>query len=67
MKEKSLLTALKPNTHAKALLTIFLIALAFRLWGVTNPLLEAPGQRRTVCAATADPWQIGVMSLRRPA
>ena len=50
MKGKAVLNALKPDSHAKVLLYIFLIALAFRLWGVTNPLLDFHSWRQTLTA-----------------
>ncbi len=66
MKEKSILATLKPDTHAKALLVIFLIALAFRLWGVTNPLLDFHSWRQTLTATVAKNFFTGHMNLFTP-
>jgi 4-amino-4-deoxy-L-arabinose transferase-like glycosyltransferase len=67
MKEKNIFNALKPNSHAKILFTIFLIALAFRLWGVTNPLLDFHSWRQTLTATIAKNFYSGDMNLFHPA
>jgi 4-amino-4-deoxy-L-arabinose transferase-like glycosyltransferase len=67
MNEKTVLNALKPNSPAKILLAIFLVALAFRLWGVTNPLLDFHSWRQTLTATIAKNFYSGDMNLLQPA
>ena len=66
MNQKPLRNLLIPNSPAKALLTVFLIALAFRLWGVTNPLLDFHSWRQTLTATIAMNFYAGDMNLLRP-
>jgi len=67
VKLKNIFNILKPDTHAKALLYIFLIALAFRLWGVTHPLLDFHSWRQTLTATIAKNFFTGGMNLLHPA
>ncbi|MDA0692222.1 MAG: glycosyltransferase family 39 protein [Nitrospinae bacterium] len=67
MKEKTIFNVLKPDSHAKVLLYIFLVALAFRLWGVTNPLLDFHSWRQTLTATIAQNFYLEEMNLLQPA
>ena len=67
MREKKVFNALIPNSHAKILLAVFLVALAFRLWGVTNPLLDFHSWRQTLTATIAKNFYLGDMNLLQPA
>ncbi|MFQ5450226.1 MAG: ArnT family glycosyltransferase [Nitrospinaceae bacterium] len=64
---KNLAAALKPDTHAKALVYIFLTGLAFRLWGVTHPLLDFHSWRQTLTATIAKNFYAGDMNILHPA
>jgi len=66
MNQKNLKNYLTPNTPAKALLAVFLIALAFRLWGVTNPLVDFHSWRQTLTATIAMNFYTGDMNLLQP-
>ena len=66
MNQKNLKNYLTPNTPAKALLAVFLIALAFRLWGVTNPLVDFHSWRQTLTATIAMNFYTGDMNLLHP-
>ena len=41
------------NSSTRILIGVFLTALAFRLWGVTNPLLDFHAWRQTLTATIA--------------
>ncbi len=66
MNQRTLRNHLTPNSPAKALLAVFLIALAFRLWGVTNPLLDFHSWRQTLTATIAMNFYSGDMNLLHP-
>ena len=66
MNQKSLKNYLIPDSPAKALVAIFLIALAFRIWGVTNPLLDFHSWRQTLTATIAKNFYTGDMNLLQP-
>jgi 4-amino-4-deoxy-L-arabinose transferase-like glycosyltransferase len=66
MNQKTLKNLLTPNTPAKALLAVFLIALAYRLWGVTNPLLDFHSWRQTLTATIAMNFYTGDMNIFNP-
>ncbi len=57
---------IKPNSPAKALLAVFFIASAFRLWGVTNPLVDFHSWRQTLTATIAMNFYTGDMNLLQP-
>lgn len=67
MQTKNVLNALKPDSHAKALAAVFLTALAFRLWGVANPLLDFHSWRQTLTATIAKNFYTENMNLLQPA
>jgi 4-amino-4-deoxy-L-arabinose transferase-like glycosyltransferase len=56
-----------PDSPAKALLAVFFIALSFRLWGVTNPLLDFHSWRQTLTATIAMNFYTGDMNIFKPA
>ena len=66
MNQKTLKNLLTPNTPAKALLAVFLIALAYRLWGVTNPLLDFHSWRQTLTATIAMNFYAEDMNIFKP-
>ena len=66
MKQSPFRNLFIPYSPAKALLTVFLIALAFRLWGVTNPLLDFHSWRQTLTATIAFNFSTGDMNLLHP-
>lgn len=66
MNQKTLKNHLTPDSPAKALLVIFLIALGFRLWGVTNPLLDFHSWRQTLTATIAMNFYTGDMNIFKP-
>ncbi len=66
LNQKTFKNALVPDNPGKALLLIFLIALAFRLWGVTNPLLDFHSWRQTLTATIAKNFFTGEMNLLAP-
>ncbi len=63
---KSWIKTLQPNTPAKALGYVFLAALAFRLWGITHPLLDFHSWRQTLTATIAKNFYAGDMNLFHP-
>ncbi|GJL80044.1 MAG: hypothetical protein NPINA01_30330 [Nitrospinaceae bacterium] len=66
MNDKSILNTLKSDSRVKILLSIFLVALAFRLWGVTNPLLDFHSWRQTLTATIAQNFYSGEMNIFKP-
>lgn len=66
MNQRPLRNLLIPDSPAKALLAVFLIATAFRLWGVTNPLLDFHSWRQTLTATIAMNFYTGEMNIFKP-
>ena len=66
MNQRTLRNHLIPDSPAKALIVVFLIALAFRLWGVTNPLLDFHSWRQTLTATIAMNFFSGDMNIFKP-
>ena len=66
MTKESFLNKLKPDSHAKVLLYIFLAGLVFRLWGITNPLLDFHSWRQTLTATVAQNFFTDGMNLFSP-
>ncbi|MBT3921778.1 MAG: glycosyltransferase family 39 protein [Nitrospina sp.] len=56
----------KSFNPSKFLFGIFFIALAFRLWGVTNPLLDFHGWRQTLTATFAYNFYVDGMNFFNP-
>lgn len=67
MNQRNLRNLIIPDSPAKALFAVFLIALAFRLWGVTNPLLDFHSWRQTLTATIAMNFYAGDMNIFKPA
>ena len=63
---RNLWSFVKIDTDAKVLLSLFLTALAFRLWGVTNPLLDFHSWRQTLTATIAKNFYTGDMNIFAP-
>lgn len=66
MTQQNIINKLKPDSHTKVLLYIFLIGLAFRLWGITNPLLDFHSWRQTLTASVAQNFFTDGMNLFSP-
>ena len=56
----------KPLNPTRVLLGIFFVALIFRLWGVTNPLLDFHGWRQTLTATMSYNFYVGEMDILKP-
>ena len=58
----------QPNSFnpSRILIGIFFTALAFRLWGVTNPLLDFHGWRQTLTASFAYNFYVNGMNFFNP-
>ncbi len=64
---QAFVTRMKTDRWLMALAAIFLIGLALRLWGVTQPLLDFHSWRQTLTATVAKNFYLGDMNLFRPA
>lgn len=63
---RQFLNTIKAVSSGKILLAVFLVALAYRLWGITNPLLDFHSWRQTLTATVAQNFFSEGMNLFHP-